>query len=60
MDISALPKDADALVAFAESIATALAEKREQLGIEIEVESPLRTAEFTGRNFTHSLSQKRI
>ena len=44
MKISALPKDADALVAFAESIATALAEKQEQLGITTEVEAPLRSA----------------
>ena len=44
MKISALPKDADALVTFAESIATALAEKQEQLGIATEVEAPLRTA----------------
>jgi hypothetical protein len=44
MKISALPKDADALVTFAESIATALAEKQEQLGIATEVEAPLRAA----------------
>jgi hypothetical protein len=44
MNISALPKDADGLIAFAESIATALAEKLEQLGIATEVEAPLRTA----------------
>ena len=44
MKISALPKDADSLVAFAESIATALAEKQEQLGIAMEVEAPLRAA----------------
>ena len=44
MKISALPKDADALVAFAESIATALAERQECLGIAIEGEAPLRAA----------------
>ena len=42
MNISPLPKDADALVAFAESIATALSEKQEQLGIATEIEAPLR------------------
>ena len=44
MKISALPKDADALVAFAESTATALAERQECLGIGTEVEAPLRAA----------------
>ena len=44
MKISPLPKDADALVTFAESIATALAEKQEQLGIATEAEVPLRAA----------------
>ena len=44
MKISALPKDSDALVTFAESIATALAEKQEQLGVATEVEAPLRAA----------------
>ena len=44
MKTGALPKDADGLVAFAESIATALAEKQEQLGIATEAEAPLRAA----------------
>jgi hypothetical protein len=44
MNISPLPKDAEALVAFAESIATALSEKQQQLGIATEVEAPLRAA----------------
>ncbi|HYR41841.1 MAG TPA: hypothetical protein VER98_02375 [Terriglobia bacterium] len=44
MKISALPKDADALVTFAESIATALAERQEHLGVVTEVGAPLRAA----------------
>jgi hypothetical protein len=44
MKASALPKDADALITFAESIATALAERQEQLGIATEAEAPLRAA----------------
>ena len=44
MKINALPKDADELIAFAQWIATALAEKQEQLGIGTESEKSLRTA----------------
>jgi hypothetical protein len=44
MKTSPLPKDADALLAFAESIATALSEKCELLGVTTEVEAPLRAA----------------
>lgn len=44
MKTSPLPKDADALLAFAESIATALSETQSLLGIASEIEAPLRAA----------------
>ena len=44
MKISALPKDADELIAFAQWIATVLAEKHEQVDIARESEKSLRTA----------------
>ena len=44
MKTSPLPKDPDALLAFAESIATALSEKQSLLGIASEIEAPLRAA----------------
>jgi len=44
MKTSPLPKEPDALVAFAESIATALSEKQQLLGVATEIEAPLRAA----------------
>jgi hypothetical protein len=44
MKTSPLPKDADDLRGFAESIATALSEKCDLLGVTTEVEAPLRAA----------------
>jgi len=44
MKMSPLPKDPDALLAFAESIATALSEKQSLQGIASEIEAPLRAA----------------
>jgi len=39
-----LPQDADALVAFAEAVATVLSEKRDQLGISMDIEALLRAS----------------
>ena len=44
MKTSPLPKDPDALLAFAQSIATALSEKQSLLGIASQIEAPLRAA----------------
>jgi hypothetical protein len=44
MKITPLPEDAEALIAFAEAIATVLSEKKEELGISTEVEALLRAS----------------
>jgi hypothetical protein len=44
MKTSPLPKDPDALLAFAESVSTALSEKQSLLGASSEIGTPLRTA----------------
>src|ERR1041385_3253546 len=44
MKVSPLPEDADALIAFAEGIATVLSEKKEELDIRTEVEALLRAS----------------
>jgi hypothetical protein len=58
-----LPEDADTLLAFAEAIARALAEKHGELGIHQEVEARLRagiaTATFAIRRYIAVLSAAR-
>jgi hypothetical protein len=44
MKVSPLPEDADALIAFAEAIATVLSEKKEELGVSTELEGLLRAS----------------
>ena len=44
MKTNSLPEEADALLARAQAIATVLSEKREELGISIEVEALLRAS----------------
>ena len=50
MKANPLPEDADALVAFAEGVATVLSEKRDELGIRTDVEALLR-ASIAGATF---------
>ena len=44
MKTNSLPEEADALLARAQAIATVLSEKREEVGISIEVEALLRAS----------------